>query len=189
MEAVPKGHEKDYAEPAIQGLLYCNKLFEYERRYAEKGLSHKQRYNRRQKDEKPVVEAFLAWAKKQTPVKGSRFAKAVTHILNRGKELFTYLEDGRCSLSNNLSENAIRPLTVGRKNWLFSETEDGAEASMTIYSIVEMARIHHLKIYEYLTYLLKQRPDEKMTDEELAKIVPWNEEIQEKFGLKSEVKK
>ena len=60
---------------------------------------------------------------------------------------------------------------------------------MTIYSIVEMARTHHLRIYEYIKYLLEQRPDEKMTDEEFGKIVPWNEEIQEKFGLKSEVKK
>lgn len=189
VEAIPKGHETDYTEPTVQGLLYCNKLFEYERRYAEKGLSYKQRHNRRQKDEKPVVEAFLVWAKKQAPEKGSRFAKAITHILNREKEIFTYLEDGRCSLSNNLSENAIRPLTVGRKNWLFSDTQDGAEASMTIYSIVEMARTHHLKIYEYIKYLLEQRPNEKMTDEEFAKFVPWNEEIQEKFGLKSKDKK
>ena len=189
IEAVPKGHEKDYADPAMQGLLYCNKLFEYERRYAEKGLSHNQRHDRRQKDEKPVVEAFLEWAKKQAPVKGSRFAKAITHILNREKDMMTYLEDGRCSLSNNLSENAIRPLTVGRKNWLFSETQDGAEASMTIYSIVEMARTHHLRIYEYLTCLLEQRLDEKMTDEEFEKIVPWNGEIQKKFGLKNKEKK
>ena len=49
-----------------------------------------------------------------------------------------YLEDGRCSLSNNWSENSVRPITVGRKNWLFSTSVDGANASMGIYTIVEM---------------------------------------------------
>ena len=64
LEAIPKGKEKDYTDPAVQGFLYCNKLFEYERSYREKGLSYKQIYNRRLKDQKPVVEAFLAWMNK-----------------------------------------------------------------------------------------------------------------------------
>lgn len=59
MEAIPKGHEKDYSHPAVQGVLYCNKLFEYERSYKEKGLSYAQVYKRRQKDAKPVVEGFM----------------------------------------------------------------------------------------------------------------------------------
>ena len=50
----------------------------------------------------------------------------------------TYLEDGRCSLSNNLSENAIRPVTVGRKNWLFSDTPDGAQANALYLTIQNM---------------------------------------------------
>ena len=54
IQAIPKGHERDYTEPAVQGVMYCNKLFEYERRYREKGLSFKQIYNRRLKDEKPT---------------------------------------------------------------------------------------------------------------------------------------
>ena len=61
IQAIPKGHEKDFTEPAVQGVLYCDKLFEYERSYKEKGLSPKQIYNRRLKDQKPVIEAFLSW--------------------------------------------------------------------------------------------------------------------------------
>lgn len=60
MEAIPKGKETDYTDFAVRGFLYCNKLFEYERSYREKGLSYKQIYNRRLKDQKSVVEAFLA---------------------------------------------------------------------------------------------------------------------------------
>ena len=93
-------------------------------------------------------------------------------------EFMTYLEDGRCSFSNNLSENAIRPFTVGRRNWLFSDTPKGADASAMVYTMVEMAKAHNLNIYKYLNYLLEQLPRAAMADEELAKLVPWNETVQ-----------
>lgn len=68
----------------------------------------------------------------------------------------TYLEDGRCSFTNNLSENAIRPFTLGRKNWLFSDSVEGAQASAITYTMVEMAKAHNLNIYGYLSYILEQ---------------------------------
>ena len=142
LEAIPKGQEKDYSNPAVQGVLYCNKLFEYERTYKEKGLSFKQIRNRRLKDQKPVIEGFLAWIKQINPGSNGKLGKAVTYIKNREDFLMTYLEDGRCSLSNNLSENSIRPVTVGRKNWLFSDTPDGASANALYLTIVEMAKAH-----------------------------------------------
>ena len=80
--------------------------------------------------------------------------------------------------SNNFSENAIRSFTVGRKNWLFSDTPKGAEASAMVYTMVEMAKTHNLNIHKYLNYLLEQLPGTVMTDEELAKLVPWNETVQ-----------
>ena len=122
MEAIPQGKEKDFSNLAVQGVLYCNKLFEYERSYKEKGLSHKQIKNRRLNDQKLLIEDLLAWLKKVNPSSNSRLKKAITYILNREDVLMNYLEDGRCSLSNNLSENCIRPVTLARKNWLFSDT-------------------------------------------------------------------
>ena len=53
-----------------------------------------------------------------------------------------YLEDGRCSLSNNASENPHRPVTLGRKNWLFNDSQEGANASIVVYTMVEMAKAH-----------------------------------------------
>jgi transposase len=103
LEAIPKGHEKDYSHPAVQGVLYCNKLFEYERIYKEKGLSYKQIQKRRLKDHKPVIEGFLAWLNQVNPGSNSKLKKAITYVQNRRDFLMTYLEDGRCSLSNNLS--------------------------------------------------------------------------------------
>lgn len=188
LEAIPKGHEKDYSNPAVQGVLYCNKLFEYERSYKEKGLSFKQIHNRRLKDQKPVIEGFLAWVKQVNPGSNGRLKKAVTYIKNREEFLMTYLEDGRCSLSNNLSENCIRPVTVGRKNWLFSDTPDGASANALYLTIVEMAKAYNLNLYEYLKYLLEHRPSKDMSNEKLATLAPWNGTVQELCSNKNRVK-
>ena len=98
----------------------------------------------------------------------------------------TYLEDGHCSLSNNLSEVEIHPFTTGRKNWLFSDTPKGAESSAIIYSIVECAKANGLNIYEYLNFLLEQRPSSEMTDTELETIAPWSNGVQAQFSLKVE---
>ena len=186
LEAIPKGHQKDYSNPAVQGVLYCNKLFEYERSYKEKEYSVKQIYNRRLKDEKPVIEAFLLWLKQVNPGSNGKLKTAITYIKNREEFLMTYLEDGRCSLSNNLSENSIRPVTVGRKNWLFSDTPDGAHANAIYLTIVEMAKAYHLNLYEYLKYLLEHRPNSDMTDEELDSLAPWNEIVQQQCSNKTE---
>lgn len=104
--------------------------------------------------------------------------KAVNYVLNRRGTAETYLEDGRCSFSNNLSENAIRPFAVGRKNWLFSNSVEGANASAVVYTMGEMAKAHNLNIYEYLKFLLEHRPNQKMTDEQLAELTPWSEKLQ-----------
>ena len=101
----------------------------------------------------------------------------------------TYLEDGHCSLSNNLSENAIRPFTVGRKNWLFSASPKGAASSAIVYTMVEMAKANDLNTYKYLTYLLSQRPDAKMSDEQLEQLAPWSETAKRTVKTKHRVKR
>ena len=180
LRAIPKGHEKDYTNPAVQGLLYCNKLFEYERSYREKGLSLKRIYNRRLKDEKPVIEAFLSWLDGLHPKTGDNIIRAITYTNNCRPYMMNYLKDGACSLSNNLSENSIRPLVVGRKNWLFSDTPAGAKASMNVYSMIETAKENELDPLKYLTFLLENRPNANMSEDELAKLAPWSEEAKKK---------
>lgn len=179
VDAVPTGKESDMSVPAVQGVAYCDKLFTYERRAKERGDTPKQRYNWRLKKEKPVIDAFFAWLEAQHPDRGTRMSKAVNYVLNRKPYLVTYLEDGRCSFSNNPSENAIRPFTVGRKNWLFSDTPDGATASAVIYTIVEMAKAHKLNVYRYLCYLLTKRPDKCWSDTRLSKLAPWDPDVME----------
>ena len=112
-----------------RGVQYINRLFEHERYSAARKQTSEQRYTYRLEKEKPVLDAFWKWISQQCPKKGTRFEKAVNYAQNHKDEFMTYLEDGRCSFSNNLSENSIRPFTVGRRNWLFSDTPKGADAS------------------------------------------------------------
>ena len=181
-EAIPAGHDRDITNPAVQGVMYCNKLFSYENKYAERHYKPETIKKRRLKDEEPVIKAFLDWADKQVVTGNGKFAKALTYLKNRRNDLMTYLEDGHCSLSNNWSENSIRPVTVGRKNWLFSSSVDGAEASMNIYTIIEMAKLHGLNRQKYLEYILEHRPSAEMVDEELSLLAPWNKDVQEACG-------
>ena len=174
-DAIPKGKALDYTQPSVQGVMYINQLFHLEDIIKAKHTSFDAIKKARLEKEKPVVEGFLSWLDQQAPVRGSRMDKAVTYIQNRRSYLTTYLEDGRCSFSNNLSENAIRPFTVGRKNWLFCDTPNGAQASALVYSMVEMAKANGVNVY--LTYLLEKMPSDRMSDEELELLAPWNENV------------
>ena len=176
-DAIPKGKALDYTQPTVQGVMYINQLFHLEDVIKKKYTSFDAIKKARLEKEKPVVEGFLSWLDQQTPVRGTRMDKAVTYIQNRRSCLITYLEDGRCSFSNNLSENAIRPFTVGRKNWLFCDTPNGAQASAIVYSMVEMAKANGVNVYHYLTYLLEKMPSDRMSDEELELLSPWNENV------------
>ena len=178
IDAVPKGKQYDYSNPAVQGVQFCSKLFEYERISQNKKHTFEQKKVYRLEKEKPILDAFRIWLDEQKPRKESRFETAVKYAQNRKDTLMIYLEDGHCSLSNNLSENAIRPFTVDRKNWLFSATPKGATASALVYTMVEMAKANDLNIYKYLTYLLDRRPSVDMSDGQLEVLTPWSEEVQ-----------
>lgn len=68
-------------------------------------------------------------------------------------------------------------MVLGRKNWLFSDTQDGANASMTVFSMIETAKANGLDPKKYLNYLLNQRPSFEMTDVELDQLMPWSEPV------------
>ncbi len=175
IEAIPKKTAPD-APPtnAEIGRDYCNQLFEIERDL--KHLSPEKRKSKRLELEKPILEAFWCWLENLNVLNGSALGKAVTYAKNQKKYMENYLLDGRCSISNNAAENAIRPFTVGRKNWLFADTPKGASASAAVYSIIETAKANGLNVYTYLEYLLLYMPDTdwKNHPEELEDLMPWS---------------
>lgn len=177
IDAIPKGKQLDYAQPAVQGVMYTNQLFDIEDKIRQKYKTFDAIKEARLKQEKPIIEGFLSWLERQNPVRNSRLDKAVTYIRNRKDYLANYLDDGRCSFSNNLSENCIRPFVVGRKGWLFCDTPAGAQASAMAYTMVEMAKANKVNVYHYLTFLFDHQPSRQMTDEELEQLAPWNEDV------------
>lgn len=180
VEAIPAKKAEGIPLTAAEiGRDYCNQLFKIEE--SLKDLSAEARYLQRQELEKPVLEAFWCWLEKLQPLRGSALGKAVTYAQNQKPFMENYLLDGRLSISNNAAENAIRPFTVGRKNWLFSDTQKGARASAAVYSLVETAKANGLNVYTYLEYLLMYMPDSDWNNypEELDNLMPWSPAVQE----------
>lgn len=178
IEAIPAKKNTDVLTNAEIGRDYCDQFFMIERKL--KDLSQEERRIKRLELETPVLEAFWCWLEKLNILKGSVLGKAVNYAFNQRKYMENYLLDGRCSISNNAAENAIRPFTVGRKNWLFSDTPKGASASAAVYSIIETAKANGLNVYTYLEYLLMYMPDTDWRNdlEELDYLMPWAEAVQ-----------
>ena len=99
--------------------------------------------------------------------------KALNYLHNQWQKLIVYLDDGNYPIDNNAAENAIRPFVIGRKNWLFSNTPSGAQASANMYSIIETAKAHGINPQEYLTHVYKETPLVKSI-EDYEKLLPWN---------------
>jgi transposase len=105
-------------------------------------------------------------------------AKAVTYAINQKEYLTSFLKDGRIQLSNNLAEQSIKMFVIGRKNWLFSNTPNGADSSAIIYSIIQTALANDLKPLYYLEYIFEEIQNSKNQD--VRRLLPWSEVIPEK---------
>ena len=160
VNALPADKELLASSAAAKGVEYCSRIFMPERRYSgldEAGnriadpLSAAERYRARQTQSKPVVEAFFAWLESVVPAGGSNLAKAVQYAKNEKLYLCRFLESGEIPIDNNRAENAIRPFCVGRKNWMFSTSVSGAEASAMMYSAAATACANGMKVEDYLT--------------------------------------
>lgn len=152
VNALPDDKELIPTSEAAKAIAYINKLYELERSYENLGLEeiHKQRQER----SKPVLDEFLSWLEKVSASGNSNLAKAVNYALNERKYLCGFIESPYVSIDNNIAESSIRPFTVGRKNWLFSDTPNGAEASALWYSLAVTACINGLNVEEYFCRLL-----------------------------------
>lgn len=121
---------------ARMGLDFCNRLFALEANYAEKQLDFEERYRVRREQSVPVAEKFFCWAKEESarnPVPKSMLGAALGYSINQERWLMNVFLDGRLELSNNRAERAVRPFAIGRKNWLFSNTPNGADASCSVF--------------------------------------------------------
>jgi len=134
-----------------------------------------ERYVIRQQKSIPQLDKIRAWldkALKNTLPKG-KAGVAIAYMHKNWKKLTAYTQDGRLNIDNNPVENAIRPFAIGRKNWMFSDSQSGAKASAMYYSIIESAKANGLEPFAYLRALFTQLPSCK-TVEDYELLLPWN---------------
>ena len=175
---MPDGATVKTSKAAV-GFQYCNKLFAEERKCVLYKPQYRKEY--RQNRELPLLEEYFAWLNTVHPEKGSKLEEAVRYSINQKQHLCAFLDNGEIPISNNLAENAIRPFTLGRKNWLFCDTPKGAEASAVVYSLVESAKANGIEPFAYLQHVLVQLPyfGKSPSHEELETLMPWAPDIQQ----------
>ena len=164
VNALPKPEQAGSA--ALEGQQYCTKLFALEKELAK--LTPEERYEQRLKQEKPVLDALLAWSQTKNAPPKSALGKALHYLQEQWPYLIRYLEDGRLELSNNRAERSIKPFVMGRKNFLFANTPGGAQGSAVIYSIIETAKENGLDPFRYLTHILSTAPALALSDPDWA---------------------
>ncbi len=154
-KTLPK--EKQSDSNAAKGVAYCDKLFRYEKQFAS--LSPENRFKARERLSRPVVNEFYNWIEGLRALPNTLLGKAVYYAQSQRKYLERYLLDGRLEISNNRAERSIKPFVIGRKNWLFSNTPNGARTSAIYYSLIVTARENGLNPFEYLTWIFTNAPN------------------------------
>ena len=150
-----------------------SKLYDIERMAKE--LPYEQIYQIRQERSLPIMEQLhqtLLYYQDQAPPT-SILGKAINYPLKQWPKLVVYLENGQIRIDNNDCERAIKPFVIGRKNWLFNNTEKGAKASSIIFSIIETCKANEINSYNYLRYLFANIHKAK-TKQDLRSILPYN---------------
>ena len=174
VKAIPaKEKRSNKVSKADVALSKIRKLYVIEKEI--KKLPPEERREQRQKQSVPVLNNLKLWLENNISKlpKDSLTYTAIQYTLNQWDRLIGYCENGHLHISNILAENAIRPLAIGRRNWLFSDTPNGARGSATCYSLIETAKANGLEPYAYIHYVLKHIAAAD-TVEKLEALLPWN---------------
>lgn len=164
---------KQASGKADMALSLIQKLYAIERSLHD--ASPQDRYFARQQQARPVIDKLRGWLDKSLPqvLPKSALGKALHYLNNQWVGLVRYLDNGLAPIDNNPAENAIRPFVIGRKNWLFSQSVKGAEASAALYSIIETAKAHQLEPFDYLAIVFARLPNAQSIDD-IEALLPWN---------------
>lgn len=166
--------QNHYPELADYALKLIRSLYMLERRYREEGLEPKQIASRRKKEAAPLLDELIKWVNKNQPRHLSKgpIGKALVYAKGQLPKLKPYLEDGRIQIDNNLIENQIRPLALGRKNYLFAGSHKGAQRAAMMYSFFASCKTMDVNPLHWLRDTLKKIPTTKIGD--LDTLLPHN---------------
>jgi transposase len=128
----------------------------------------------RQVNAKPIFDDLEEWLQAQLPkIPGkSPLAKAIRYALNRMPKTRRYLENGFLELDNNSAERAIKPVAIGRKNWMFAGSQRGGKSMAIAFTLIKTAKLNKVDPQAWLTWVLERIADHKIT--KLDELMPWN---------------
>ena len=160
---------------AEHGLKEIQHLYKIEHMCDDAGMSFDERKAKRQELSKPIMEAMKLWMETEGVKysESSLIGKAITYAYTRWDNMMRYLDDGRLLLDNNLAENEIRPVTLGRKNYLFCGNHEAAQNMAVVCSLLATCRNHDVNPRDYLNDIISQMPyHTKASYEELLQLLP-----------------
>ena len=160
---------------AEHGLKEIQHLYKIEHMCDEAQMSFDERKAKRQELSKPIMEAMKLWMETEglKYSESSLIGKAITYAYTRWDNMMRYLDDGRLLLDNNLAENEIRPVTLGRKNYLFCGNHEAAQNMAVVCSLLATCRNHDVNPRDYLNDVISQMPyHTKASYEELLQLLP-----------------
>jgi len=162
-------------QSAEEGIKYIRKLYSLENELREKNLSNDKFLEERKAGAGPILEQFKSWLLKRNDevLPSSLLGKAIHYSLTQWDKMVMYLESPYLTPDNNAAENAIRPFVLGRKNWLFNKSPEGAKSSCGMFSLIQTARQNGLVPWQYLNALFEMAPYASST-EDWQKLLPWN---------------
>jgi len=169
-----KAQPKGKSGRADWAISHIQKLYRVETEI--KDLDPADKRQTRQERARPLLDEFKAWLDRsanQVPPK-TALGKAVAYTLGQWEKLARYLEDGNLQIDNNRVERAVKPFVIGRKNWMFSNTPNGARASAMLYSVIETIKANGLQPYDYLCYTLQAIAE---NPNDVDRLLPWNVDI------------
>ena len=166
--------QSNHPEPAAYALGLIQQLYAFERGYREGQLTPEETAGRRRQEARPVFETLKAWVLEQH---GKYLGKEAIGkaLLYAGKELpqlEVYLDDGRIEIDNNLIENAIRPMAIGRKNYLFCGSHDAAERTAMMYSFFATCKTTGVNPWEWMQDVLQRL--ENYPQKSISELLPGN---------------
>jgi hypothetical protein len=144
---------------AQTAMGYIAQLYEIEKR--AKDLGDNERRDLRQNEAIPILDKFRAWleAQQQEALPKSPIGEAIHYALSNWTALNRYVEDGALSIDNSASERAIRPIAVGRHNWLFAGSDTGGRTAAILFSLIRSCERHDIDPFAYLRDVIARMPD------------------------------
>jgi transposase len=162
---------------ASKALEVIGTLYDIEDQIKDLTADDKQQI--REAQAQPILTAFHRWLldiKSQVQAKGL-LDKAIQYTLNQWDSLIYYVHNGAVSIDNNAAERHIKPFAIGRKNWLFMGSPDGAKAAANLYSLIETAKLNDVNPEGYLKYVLEHTIDAH-APARMENLMPWNVPIE-----------